>query len=144
MNFPTVVRSDILEERTDIIVNPANEGLRNHGGLALKIAQDAGPEFKAACKAVIAAQGSVPTGTAVATTGGHLHQRWVISTPGPIYSKHAEPEVALASCYRESIKLAAQLGAKTISFPAISCGHCHPGKHAGNERVRYRRSLLLA
>ena len=65
----------------------------------------------------------LPEGDAVATRGGDLAARWVIHTVGPRYGRHDGAEAALlASCHRRSLEVAAELGARTISFPAISCG----------------------
>ena len=66
--------------------------------------------------------GGLPAGHAVATTGGNLKARWVIHTVGPIYSRSADPAGELASCHTESLRVADELGAATVAFPAISTG----------------------
>jgi len=77
----------------------------------------------AECSAIRAKQGGCPTGRAVITTGGNLPAKYVIHTVGPIWRGGiaGEPEL-LASCYRESLRLAVEHGIKTISFPSISTG----------------------
>ena len=62
-----------------------------------------------------------PTGQAVATTAGRLPARWVIHTVGPV-SPTEDRSALLASCYRESLRVADELGAATVAFPAVSAG----------------------
>ena len=64
----------------------------------------------------------LPTGQAVATTAGNLPARWVIHTVGPIYGEVDDPSGLLASCHAESLRVADELGATTVAFPAISTG----------------------
>jgi O-acetyl-ADP-ribose deacetylase (regulator of RNase III) len=65
----------------------------------------------------------LPCGEAVATTAGDLPARWVIHTVGPRYGRHAGMDAALlSSCHRASLDVARGLGARTVAFPAISCG----------------------
>jgi O-acetyl-ADP-ribose deacetylase len=64
----------------------------------------------------------LPTGQAIATTGGRLHARWVIHTVGPVYSHSEDRSELLASCHRASLRVADELGARTVAFPAISAG----------------------
>jgi O-acetyl-ADP-ribose deacetylase (regulator of RNase III) len=58
----------------------------------------------------------------VATTAGRLPARWVIHTVGPVYAKSQDRSALLASCYRESLRVADELGAISVAFPAISAG----------------------
>jgi len=78
----------------------------------------------AACRELRAGQygGGLPTGQAVATMAGRLRARWVIHTVGPVYSQSQDRSALLASCYRESLRVAAGLGARTVAFPAVSAG----------------------
>ncbi len=114
-----VLSGDITAEESEAIVNAANEGLRGGGGVDGAIHRAGGPEIMAECRRI----GRCPTGQAVITTGGKLPARHVIHTVGPIWrgGGAGEPEL-LASCYRESLKLAQSRGLKSISFPSISTG----------------------
>jgi O-acetyl-ADP-ribose deacetylase (regulator of RNase III) len=121
----TVKVGDITREDVDAIVNAANSSLLGGGGVDGAIHRAGGPEILAACRALRASAypDGLPTGEAVITTGGRLLARHVIHTVGPIYGQHggAEPRL-LASCYSNSIALAASHGLATIAFPAISTG----------------------
>jgi len=69
------------------------------------------------------ALGGCATGDAKATTAGELPARWVIHTVGPVWRGGSAGEgELLASAHRRSIEVAAELGARTVAFPAISCG----------------------
>ena len=118
-----LVRGDITRERVDAIANAANEGLMGGGGVDGAIHRAGGPAIAAECSAIRAKQGGCPTGQAVITTGGNLPAKYVIHTVGPIWrgGTAGEPEL-LASCYRESLRLAVEHGIKTIAFPSISTG----------------------
>src|SRR6202046_3958407 len=115
---------DITEESTDAIVNAANSSLLGGGGVDGAIHRRGGPDILSECRALRAGQFSagLPTGQAVATTAGELPARWVIHTVGPVYSKREDRSALLASCYSESLRVAEDLGARTIAFPAISAG----------------------
>ena len=114
-----LVEGDITRQDTDAIVNAANAALRPGGGVDGAIHRAGGPAIEAECRR----HGGCPTGEARITTGGNLKARYVIHTVGPVYQDglHREPEL-LASCYRESLKLASAKGLKTIAFPSISTG----------------------
>jgi len=118
-----VVRADLTRQRVDAIVNAANERLANAGGVARAIAAAAGPRLQRACDELIAASGPLRTGEAVATDAFDLPCRKVIHAVGPVYGRHGGEEAALlAGAHRNSLSLAAELGAATVAFPAISCG----------------------
>ena len=114
-----VTRGDITVEPVDAIVNAANEGLRRGGGVCGAIFAAAGPELDAACAAI----GHCATGDAVATPGFALPARWIVHTVGPVWhgGNHGEPTL-LASCYRRSVAVARDAGARSLAFPAISTG----------------------
>jgi O-acetyl-ADP-ribose deacetylase (regulator of RNase III) len=114
-----LVEGDITRQDTDAIVNAANTALRPGGGVDGAIHRVGGPAIEAECRQL----GGCPTGEARITTGGNLKARYVIHTVGPVYKDglHREPEL-LASCYRESLKLASAKGLKSLSFPSISTG----------------------
>jgi O-acetyl-ADP-ribose deacetylase len=123
--MPTVilVRGDITQERVDAVVNAANRSLLGGGGVDGAIHRTGGPEILRACEELRATTlpDGLPLGEAVATPAGDLPARWVIHTVGPVYGT-ANAESSLARCYRSSLSVAAELGADTVAFPAISTG----------------------
>jgi O-acetyl-ADP-ribose deacetylase (regulator of RNase III) len=126
----TAVRGDITREPVDAIVNAANSSLLGGGGVDGAIHRAGGPEILADCRRLRASHygRGLATGKAVATTAGRLPARWVIHTVGPVHPRDADPsETAvraelMSSCYRESLRVAGELGARTLAFPAISTG----------------------
>ena len=119
-----VVRGDITDEDVDAIVNAANSSLLGGGGVDGAIHRAGGPEILELCREIrrTTYPDGLPIGRAVATTAGRLHARWVIHTVGPVFDDHDHPEHLLASCHIESLRVADELGARAVSFPAISCG----------------------
>jgi len=117
-------QGDITEQAVDAIVNAANSSLLGGGGVDGTIHSAGGPEILAECRRIRAERypDGLPTGQAVATTGGELPARWVIHTVGPVYSNVSDPAGLLASCHTESLRVADEIGAGTVAFPAISTG----------------------
>jgi O-acetyl-ADP-ribose deacetylase (regulator of RNase III) len=115
--------ADITKETTEAIVNAANSSLLGGGGVDGAIHRAGGPSILAECRRIVAQIGRLPAGKAVLTTGGRTAAKYVIHTVGPIYEggRDGEAEI-LASCYRESIRLADDHGIRSIAFPAISTG----------------------
>jgi len=119
-----LVRGDITEQAVDAIVNAANSTLLGGGGVDGAIHRRGGPDILAECRRLRAERypEGLPTGRAVATTAGDLPARWVIHTVGPVYSRADDPAGLLASCHTESLRVADELGAASVAFPAISTG----------------------
>jgi len=118
------VQGDITEQDVDAIVNAANHTLLGGGGVDGAIHRRGGPEILAECEKLRHDKypDGLPTGQAAATTAGRLKARWVIHTVGPTYAKSKDKSQLLADCFRNSLAVADELGARTIAFPAISTG----------------------
>ena len=124
MTTISLVQGDITRESADAIVNAANSSLLGGGGVDGAIHRRGGPAILADCRKLRAGHygKGLPTGKAVATTAGDLDARWVIHTVGPRHSQEEDRSELLASCYRESLRVADELGARTVAFPAVSAG----------------------
>lgn len=120
----TLHQGDITQQPVDAVVNAANSSLMGGGGVDGAIHRAGGPAILEECKRVRDEQfpEGLPTGQAVATAAGNLTARWVIHTVGPVYAKNEDRSGLLASCHTESLRVADELGAKSVAFPAISTG----------------------
>src|SRR5436189_1867266 len=120
----TLKLGDITREQADAIVNAASSSLLGGGGVDGAIHRRGGPAILAACRELRTSHygSGLPAGQAAATTAGDLPARWVIHTEGPVYSASEDRSAVLASCYAESLRVADELGAQTVAFPAVSAG----------------------
>jgi O-acetyl-ADP-ribose deacetylase (regulator of RNase III) len=120
----TLVQGDITRQQVEAVVNAANSSLMGGGGVDGAIHRAGGPAIIQECKKIRSEKypDGLPTGKAVATTAGNLPASWVIHTVGPVYAKSEDRSGLLSSCHTESLKVADELGAKTVAFPAISTG----------------------
>jgi len=121
-----LLQGDITKVKADAIVNAANSSLLGGGGVDGAIHRAGGPAILEACRKIRDKQGGCDTGEAVITTAGNLPAKYVIHTVGPVWNggKNGEPQL-LANCYRNTLRLAADNGVKTIAFPNISTGIYH-------------------
>ena len=120
----TCVQGDITEQDVDAIVNAANHTLLGGGGVDGAIHRRGGPEILAECQKLREEQypDGLPTGQAVATKAGRLKAQWVIHAVGPTYAESKDKSQLLADCFRNSLRIADELGVGTVAFPAISTG----------------------
>jgi O-acetyl-ADP-ribose deacetylase (regulator of RNase III) len=120
----TLQEGDITKVAADAIVNAANSSLLGGGGVDGAIHRAGGPRILEECRALRASHHGkgLPTGEAVATSAGRLPARWVIHTVGPVYSTTEDRSDLLAACHRNCLRVADELGAYTVAFPAISTG----------------------
>ena len=126
MDAPAIslVRGDITRQSVDAVVNAANSSLLGGGGVDGAIHRRGGPAILEECRALRASRygRGLRTGQAVATTAGELPARWVIHTVGPVYSSTEDRSGLLADCHRNSLRVADELGARSVAFPAVSTG----------------------
>jgi len=137
---------DITDEDTDAIVNAANSSLLGGGGIDGAIHRRGGPKILEECREIRRKEypKGLPTGQAVATSGGDLAGRYVIHTVGPIYGQNNGHDAPLlAECYRNSLQLAANLELISIAFPAISTGiYGYPPEEAADVSSTAIRAFL--
>jgi O-acetyl-ADP-ribose deacetylase len=140
----SLLQGDITRQKTEAIVNAANPGLMGGGGVDGAIHRAGGPAIIEECRQIVARQGRLPAGQAAITSGGKLPAKYVIHTVGPVWGGGGSAEAAtLASAYRESLKLAAEKGIKSIAFPSISTGaYGYPLAEAAGVAVRTVLSFL--
>jgi len=119
-----LVQGDITRQEVDAIVNAANSSLLGGGGVDGAIHRAGGPAILAATRALRAGAlpDGLPAGEAVATTAGDLRARWVIHTVGPVYAAGEDRSATLRSCYTSSLRVADEVGARTVAFPLVSAG----------------------
>lgn len=119
-----IVQGDITRERVDAIVNAANSGLLGGGGVDGAVHRAGGPAILAECERIRREKGGCPTGQAALTTAGRLGAKAVIHAVGPIWtdSDPGECNRLLASAYSASLRLASEMGLRTVAFPSISTG----------------------
>lgn len=124
MTAPVVaaVLGDIVEQDVDAVVNAANSGLMGGGGVDGAILRAGGDAQLSARRALRDRIGSLPTGQAAWSDAGDMRCQWVIHVVGPVWSRTDDRSALLASCYREALRVADELGARTVAFPAVSAG----------------------
>ena len=116
----TAVQGDITTQQVDAIVNAANAAMRGGGGVDGAIHRAGGPAILEDC--ISRFPDGLATGDAGWTTAGNLPSRWVIHTVGPNHAAGQRDRSLLTSCYRRSLEVADELGARSVAFPLISAG----------------------
>ncbi len=141
-----VLKGDITRIEADAIVNAANSSLMGGGGVDGAIHRAGGRAILEECKKIVAAQGELPPGEAVATTAGNLPAKLVIHTVGPVWKGGDNGEAfKLANCYENSLRVALMNGCKTVAFPAISTGVCgYPADKAAEVAIKVIRDFTGA
>jgi len=131
---------DLTDHDVDVVVTAANASLLGAGGVDGAVHRAGGPAVLAACQGLIASTygpAGLPTGAAVATTAGRMPARHVVHTVGPVYGEDEDGPGLLAACHRASLRVADDLAAASVAFPAISTGsHGWPIEEAAAIAVR--------
>jgi O-acetyl-ADP-ribose deacetylase (regulator of RNase III) len=118
----SLVLGDIVEQEVDAVVNAANSGLMGGGGVDGAILRAGGERQLAARRELRDRLGSLPTGQAAATDAGDMRCTWVVHVVGPVFSRTEDRSDLLVSCYREALRVADEVGARSVAFPAVSAG----------------------
>lgn len=139
-----LVLGDITRQRVDAIVNAANSTLLGGGGVDGAIHRAGGPLILEECRVIRSVRGECPAGEAVLTGGGGLPARYVIHAVGPVWRGGDQGEPALlASCYRNALRIATEVGFQTVAFPSISTGiYGYPLERAAPTAVATVASFL--
>jgi O-acetyl-ADP-ribose deacetylase (regulator of RNase III) len=140
-----LVQGDITEERVDAVVNAANSSLLGGGGVDGAIHRKGGAAILRECREIrrTAHPEGLPSGKAVATSAGNLPAQWVIHTVGPVFSRSEDRSALLASCHTEALRVADELGASSVAFPAISTGvYGYPLEQAARVAITATREAL--
>ncbi len=140
-----LIQGDITKAHVDAIVNAANSRLIGGGGVDGAVRRAGGDAIENACAEIRRREGGCPTGKAVITPGGTLHAKYVIHTVGPVWEggNSGEPEL-LASCYQESLRLAAENRIQSVAFPSISTGiYGYPTEKAAVVALSAVREFVL-
>ncbi len=116
-----VILGDITEEETEAIVNAANSLLKHGGGVAGAIVKKGGRIIQEESNRIVKERGAISTGSAVYTSGGNLKAKFVIHTVGPVWGEGDE-ERKLRRAVRSALKVAEELGVRSVALPAISTG----------------------
>jgi O-acetyl-ADP-ribose deacetylase (regulator of RNase III) len=118
----SLILGDIVDQEVDAVVNAANGSLMGGGGVDGAILRAGGDAQLAARRHLRDRIGSLPAGQAAASDAGDMRCRWVIHVVGPVFSPTEDRSDLLASCYREALRVADELGAASVAFPAVSAG----------------------
>lgn len=138
-------KGDLTSETADVLVNAANSSLLGGGGVDGALHRRGGPAILAECREIRRKQyeKGLPVGQAVATTAGDLPARWVVHTVGPVWSASQDRAELLADCHRNALRVADELGAETVAFPAISTGvYRYPLREAARVAIAAVRETL--
>ena len=140
-----LIQGDITKAQVDAIVNAANSELIGGGGVDGAIRRAGGDAIESACAKIRRREGGCPTGKAVITPGGNLYAKYVIHTAGPVWEGGDSGEAELlASCYKESLRLAVKNGIQSIAFPSISTGiYGYPTEKAAVVALTAVKELVL-
>lgn len=124
MTTVEAVLGDITTQHVDAVVNAANSALLGGGGVDGAIHAAAGPALLEECRSLrqTSHRDGLPVGEAVATGAGRLPARWVVHTVGPNRHRGQNDPALLASCFTSSLRVATELGARSVAFPAVSAG----------------------